>query len=54
MLYSVKSINLARICVNVNTESKLKEFQAFVKENIRLLAGFKKINGSFKHFYYTE
>jgi len=41
-------INLARVCVNVNTGFKLKEFQGFVKENIRLLAGYKEVNESLK------
>jgi hypothetical protein len=38
----MKIINLARICVNVNTGFKLKEFQGFVKNNIRVLAVMKK------------
>jgi hypothetical protein len=47
-------INLNRICVNVNTEFKLKEFQGFVKENIRLLVGYKETNESSKRPCHTE
>lgn len=46
-------INLARICVNVNTEFKLKEFQGFVKGNIRLLAGYKEIKESSERPYHA-